>query len=232
LLKDLATVITNLFSAIPWLGPDLVEFIWGGSSVDEPTLNRFFSLHFLLPFILTALVVMHLIALHKDASNNPEGISSTTDRIRFHPYFTSKDLVGLFWYMLLLSILIFFKPLALGDSDNCIPANSLVTPATIVPEWYFLAFYAILRAIPNKLLGVLAMFSALLILIPLSLVNTYNIRSLRYRPVLNFLFWVFVFNFLFLIWLGAKPIAQPFTKLGQLATFYYFFYFILLIILG
>ncbi len=227
-----ATVITNLFSAIPWIGTDQVEFIWGGSSVDEPTLNRFFSLHFLLPFILAALVIKHLIALHKDASNNPEGISSITDRIRFHPYFTSKDLVGIFWYFLFFSILIFFFPHLLGDSDNSIPANSLVTPASIVPEWYFLAFYAILRSIPNKLLGVIAMFSALLILIPLSLIHTLNIRSMRYRPILNFLFWVFVFNFLFLIWLGAKPIAQPFTLLGQISTFLYFSYFLLLIFLG
>lgn len=227
-----ATVITNLFSAIPWLGPDLVEFIWGGSSVDEPTLNRFFSLHFLLPFILAALVIKHLIALHKDASNNPEGISSVTDRIRFHPYFTTKDLVGIFWYVLVFSVLIFFYPHLLGDSDNSIPANSLVTPASIVPEWYFLAFYAILRSIPNKLLGVVAMFSALLILIPLSLVHTYNIRSMSYRPVINGLFWIFVFNFILLIWLGAKPIAQPFTLIGQIATAIYFAFFIFLMVIG
>ena len=227
-----ATVITNLFSAIPWIGPDLVEFIWGGSSVDEPTLNRFFSLHFLLPFILAALVIMHLIALHKDASNNPEGISSILDRVRFHPYFTSKDLVGIFWYVLFFSVFIFFMPHVLGDADNSIPANSLVTPASIVPEWYFLPFYAILRSIPNKLLGVVAMFSALLILIPLSLVNTLNIRSLNYRPVFNFLYWIFVFNFFFLIWLGAKPIAQPFTLLGQIATVYYFSFFFIFMILG
>jgi quinol-cytochrome oxidoreductase complex cytochrome b subunit len=227
-----ATVITNLFSAIPWIGPDLVEFIWGGSSVDQPTLNRFFSLHFLLPFVLAAFIVMHLLALHKDASNNPEGISSSTDRIRFHPYFTVKDLVLMCWYVIALSTLTFFMPHLLGDSDNSIPANSLVTPASIVPEWYFLAFYAILRSIPNKLLGVLAMFSAMVILIPLSLFHTLNIRSNRYRPILNLLYWVFVFNFLFLIWLGAKPIADPYTLLGQIATVIYFAYFIILIALG
>jgi ubiquinol-cytochrome c reductase cytochrome b subunit len=154
----------------------------------------------LLPFILLALVVKHLIALHKDASNNPEGISSSTDRIRFHPYFTTKDLVGIFWYILFFSLFIFFYPNLLGDSDNSIPANSLVTPASIVPEWYFLPFYAILRSIPNKGLGVLAKGSALLILIPLSFIHTLNIRSLRYRPIINLLFWIFVFNFLFLIW--------------------------------
>ena len=227
-----ATVITNLFSAIPWIGQDQVEFIWGGPSVDNPTLNRFFSLHFLLPFILAALVLGHLIALHQHASNNPSGISSTTDRIRFHPYFTSKDLVGFFWYALILFFFVFFAPLVLGDSDNSIPANSLVTPAHIVPEWYFLPFYAILRSIPNKLLGVIAMFSALLILIPLSFIQTLNLRSNRYRPILNLLFWIFVFNFLFLLWLGAKPIAQPYTILSQLATMFYFLYFIILMILG
>jgi quinol-cytochrome oxidoreductase complex cytochrome b subunit len=175
---------------------------------------------------------MHLIALHKDASNNAEGISSVTDRIRFHPYLTIKDAVGIFWYFLFFSLFIFFFPHILGDSENSIPANSLVTPAAIVPEWYFLAFYAILRSIPNKLLGVIAMFSAKIILIPLSLMDTLNVRSLRYRPILQFLFWVFVMNFLFLIWLGAKPIAQPYTFLGQISTFIYFSYFIILILLG
>jgi quinol-cytochrome oxidoreductase complex cytochrome b subunit len=206
--------------------------IWGGMSVDNPTLNRFFALHFLLPFILAALVVMHLIALHQDGSNNPSGISSKTDRLRFHPYFTSKDLVGIFWYGLILFSLVFFAPTFLGDSDNSIPANSLVTPPHIVPEWYFLPFYCILRSIPNKLLGVIAMFSALIILIPLSFIHTLNLRSNRYRPVFNFLFWVFVFNFLFLLWLGAKPVAEPYTMLGQLATTFYFLYFILLMLIG
>ena len=172
------------------------------------------------------------MALHKDASNNPEGISSTTDRIRFHPYFTTKDLVGIFWYILVFSLLVFFMPHYLGDADNNIPANSLVTPASIVPEWYFQAFYAILRSIPDKLLGVIAMFSALLILIPLSFFHTLNIRSMRYRPILNLCYWIFVFNFAFLIWLGAKPIAQPFTLLGQIATAIYFGFFILMMILG
>lgn len=175
---------------------------------------------------------MHLIALHKDGSNNPEGFSSATDRIRFHPYFTVKDLVGFFWYFIIFALLVFFYPHILGDSDNSIPANSLVTPASIVPEWYFLPFYAILRSIPNKLLGVVAMISAILILVPLSLMHTLNIRSLRYRPLLNFLFWVFVFNFFFLIWLGAKPIAEPFTMLGQISTLIYFSYFLILIALG
>jgi ubiquinol-cytochrome c reductase cytochrome b subunit len=210
----------------------LVEFIWGGSSVDAPTLNRFFSFHFLLPFILVALMIKHLMALHKDASNNPEGISSINDRIKFHPYCTTKDLVGVFWYILALSALVFFKPHVLGDPDNNIPANALVTPSTIVPDWYFLPFYAILRSLPNKLKGVIAMFSALIILIPLSFFHTLNIRSNRYRPLLNLFFWIFAFNFLFLMWLGAKPIAQPFTLLGQLATLLYFSYFFTLMLIG
>jgi len=172
------------------------------------------------------------MALHVNASNNPEGISSTSDRIRFYPYFIVKDLVGIFWFVLFLSIFVFFAPHYLGDPENSNPANALVTPPAIVPEWYFLGFYAILRSIPNKLLGVIAMFSALLILIPLSLVQTLNIRSNRYRPLLRGLFWIFVFNFLFLVWLGQKSIALPYTLLGQIATFIYFSYFIILMLIG
>ena len=227
-----AVVITNLFSAFPFVGGDQVEFIWGGSSVDHPTLNRFFSLHFLLPFIQAAAVVLHLIALHQNASNNPEGISSTSDRIRFFPYFIVKDLITIFWFVFFLSCFVFFAPNALGDAENSVPANPLVTPAAIVPEWYFLPFYCILRSIPNKLLGVIAMFSALLILIPLSLVQTQNIRSNRYRPILQILFWIFVFNFFFLLWQGQKHIAMPYVFLGQVATTIYFLYFILLMFQG
>lgn len=227
-----ATVITNLFSAIPWVGTELVVLIWGGDSVDNPTLNRFFALHYLLPFILAALVIMHLIALHINGSSNPEGLPSSTDRIRFHPYFTTKDLVGFFWFILFLSYFVFFDPHILGHPDASAPANPLVTPASIVPEWYFLPFYAILRSIPDKLFGVIAMFAAILILIPLSLFGTLNIRSLRYRPIAHFCFWIFVFNFLFLLWLGAKPIAEPYTLMGQISTFIYFLYFIVLIMIG
>lgn len=191
-----ATVITNLLSVIPWLGHDFVGFIWGGFSVDNPTLNRFFSLHYLLPFILLALVCMHLMALHQFASNNPDGISSTSDRVRFHPYYTTKDMVGFIWFAILLSAFVFYAPNYMGHPDNSIPANSLVTPHSIVPEWYFLAFYAILRAIPNKTMGVVAMFGSLLILLLLPLTNKLTIRSNRYRPVYNLLFWIFAMNFL------------------------------------
>jgi quinol-cytochrome oxidoreductase complex cytochrome b subunit len=227
-----ATVITNLFSAIPWIGSDLVLLIWGGDSVDNPTLNRFFALHYLLPFILAAFIILHIIALHINGSNNPEGLPSQTDRIRFHPYFTSKDLVGFFWLILFLSYFVFFDPNLLGHPDSCVPANPLVTPPSIVPEWYFLPFYAILRSIPNKLFGVIAMFSSLLILIPLSLFSSINLRSLRYRPISLFFFWVFVFNFLFLLWLGSKPIADPYTILGQISTLFYFSYFFFLMLIG
>lgn len=172
------------------------------------------------------------MALHVNASNNPNGITSTSDRIRFHPYFTSKDLVGLFWYALILFSLVFFAPNILGDSDNAIPANPLVTPASIVPEWYFLPFYAILRSIPDKLFGVVAMGAALFILIPLSFIGTLNIRSNRYRPILSLFFWIFAANFLFLIWLGACHVEAPFILLGQISTFIYFSYFIILMLIG
>lgn len=227
-----SVVITNLFSAIPWIGNSIVALLWGGFAVGNPTLNRFFSLHYLLPFLLAALVLMHLIALHQNASNNPDGFSSTSDRIRFHPYYTSKDLVGFFSFFLILSFFIFFFPNYLGHPDNNVPANPLVTPLSIVPEFYLLPFYAILRAIPSKLGGVLAMIGALLILIPLSFFHNVGIRSLRYRPLLQILFWFFAFNFLFLLWLGAKPIHEPFISLGQLSTSFYFLYFFTLMLLG
>jgi len=222
-----ACVITNLLGVLPG-GEDLVYFIWGSWSVDNATLNRFFSLHYLLPFILCALVALHLLSLHQNASNNPEGISSLGDRIRFHPYYTSKDLVGFVIMIIILSILVFYYPNSLGHPDNSIPGNPLVTPHSIVPEWYYLPFYAILRAIPNKTLGVLALFSAILIMgfLPLS---KNNIRSNRYKPLFNILWVIFVLNFLFLIWLGAKPISEPYTTLSQISTFYYFMYVIILI---
>jgi ubiquinol-cytochrome c reductase cytochrome b subunit len=227
-----STVITNFFSTIPWIGPDLVLFLWGDFSVSNVTLNRFFSLHYLLPFVIAALGVMHLIALHEDASNNPEGISSKTDRIRFHPYLTIKDLVGFCWFAILIAIFIFYYPNYLGHPDNSIVANPMVTPKHIVPEWYYLPFYAILRSIPDKTGGVIAMACSLLILFPLPFLTSLNLRSNRYKPILNFFFWLFLINFLFLIWVGAKPVAEPYITLGQLSTFYYFFYFILLFIIG
>ena len=193
-----ATVITNLMSAIPWIGNDFVEFLWGGFSVGNPTLNRFFSLHYLLPFILAALVIMHLIALHEHGSNNPLGITSNVDRIRFHPYYTFKDLVGLFVFFFLFAYFVFFNPNFFGESDNYIPANPLVTPISIVPEFYLLPFYAILRSIPHKLLGVIGMVAAILILLATPFLDTSRIRSMQFRPIMKFFFWLFVANFLIL----------------------------------
>jgi ubiquinol-cytochrome c reductase cytochrome b subunit len=221
-----ATVITNFFSALGPLGPDLVKLIWGGFSVDNATLNRFFSLHYLLPFILAALAVLHLIALHQHGSNNPLGISSNSDKISFHPYYIFKDLVGFNWFFIILIILIFYYPNALGHPDNYIPANPLVTPTHIQPEWYFLAFYAILRSIPNKLGGVIAMFLSIVILFSLPITDFSYTRSSSFRPFNKILFWFFVFNFFLLIWIGAKPVAEPFLTIGFYSTCFYFLFFI------
>ncbi len=227
-----ATVITNLFSAIPWIGQDLVYFLWGGFSVDNATLNRFFSLHYLQPFVLAAQVVLHLYAQQLAGSNNPEGITSSSDKIRFHPYYTIKDLVGIFWLILGYSLLVFFYPYQQGHPDNSIPANPMVTPHSIVPEWYYQPFYAILRAIPDKMGGVIAMFSSILILLPLPFQTTLNLRTNRYRPILHVLFWIFVANMLILFWVGAKPVDEPYITIGQISTVIYFSYFIILFILG
>lgn len=225
-----ATVITNLISAIPWIGQDIVEFIWGGFSVNNATLNRFFALHYLLPFILVALVLMHLIALHDTAgSSNPLGVSGNYDRITFAPYYLFKDLITIFILIFVLSLFVFFMPNVLGDSDNYIMANPMQTPAAIVPEWYLLPFYAILRSIPNKLLGVIAMFSAILAIMLLPVTDLGRSKGLQFRPLSKFAFWVFVVNFLILMKLGACHVETPFIELGQLSTALYFSYFILIV---
>ena len=225
-----ATVITNLISAIPWIGQDIVEFIWGGFSVNNATLNRFFALHYLLPFILVALVLMHLIALHDTAgSSNPLGVSGNYDRITFAPYYLFKDLITIFIFIFALSIFVFFMPNVLGDSDNYIMANPMQTPAAIVPEWYLLPFYAILRSIPNKLLGVIAMFSAILAIMLLPVTDLGRSKGLQFRPLSKFAFWVFVVNFLILMKLGACHVETPFIELGQLSTALYFGYFVLIV---
>jgi len=224
-----ATVITNLISAIPWIGQDIVEFIWGGFSVNNATLNRFFALHFVLPFVLIALILMHLIALHDTAgSSNPLGISANYDRIPFAPYYLFKDLITIFIFFFVLSLFVFFMPNVLGDSDNYIMANPMQTPAAIVPEWYLLPFYAILRSIPNKLLGVIAMFSALLIIATLPIIDLGKSKGLQFRPLSKLFFWVFVVNFIILMILGAKHVESPFIELGQISTVLYFGYFIII----
>jgi len=224
-----ATVITNLLSAIPFFGQDIVELIWGGFSVSNATLNRFFSLHYLLPFLLAALVVAHLIALHVHGSNNPNGVSSNGDRYAMHPYFVFKDLVTIFFFFLVLSIIVFFYPNLLGHSDNYIPANPMSTPASIVPEWYLLPFYAILRSIPNKLLGVLAMFGSLLILLILPLVDFSRIRGNQFRPAMKLAFWFFVVNFFILMWIGSQHPESPYLEIGQFSTAFYFVWFLFIV---
>jgi ubiquinol-cytochrome c reductase cytochrome b subunit len=225
-----ATVITNLISAIPWIGQDIVEFIWGGFSVNNATLNRFFALHFVLPFILAALVLMHLISLHDTAgSSNPLGVSGNYDRVSFSPYYTFKDLITIFIFIVILSVFVFYMPNVLGDSENYIMANPMQTPPAIVPEWYLLPFYAILRSIPNKLLGVIAMFSAILAIMLLPITDLGRSKGLQSKPLSKLAFWVFVVNFLILMKLGACHVESPFIELGQVSTAFYFSYFIIII---
>lgn len=224
-----ATVITNLLSAIPVFGKDIVELIWGGFSVSNATLNRFFSLHYLLPFLLAALSVAHLIALHEHGSNNPNGVTSNGDRYAMHPYFIFKDLVTIFAFFLVLSVLVFFYPNLLGHSDNYIPADPMVTPASIVPEWYLLPYYAILRSIPNKLLGVLAMFGSLLILLVLPFTDLSRIRGNSFRPAMKLAFWFFVVDFFILMWIGSQHPTEPYVTIGQAATALYFAWFLIIV---
>ena len=225
-----ATVITNLMSAIPWVGQDIVEFIWGGFSVNNATLNRFFALHFVLPFVLAALALMHLIALHDSAgSGNPLGVSGNYDRLPFAPYFIFKDLITIFLFIVVLSVFVFFMPNVLGDSENYVMANPMQTPPAIVPEWYLLPFYAILRSIPNKLLGVIAMFSAILALLTLPFADLGKLRGIQFKPLNKTIFFLFVANLLLLLVLGAKHVESPFIEIGQLSTFFYFFFFIVLV---
>jgi ubiquinol-cytochrome c reductase cytochrome b subunit len=225
-----ATVITNLMSAIPWIGQDIVEFIWGGFSVNNATLNRFFALHFVLPFVLAALALMHLIALHDSAgSGNPLGVSGNYDRLPFHPYYIFKDLITIFLFIIVLSIFVFFMPNILGDSENYVMANPMQTPPAIVPEWYLLPFYAILRSIPNKLLGVIAMFAAIVALLIMPFSDLSKLRGIPFRPLSKITFYIFVANFLILMQLGAKHVESPFIEFGQISTGLYFLYFILII---
>lgn len=203
--------------------------IWGGFSVSNATLNRFFSLHYLLPFLLSALALAHVIVLHVHGSNNPNGVTSNGDRFAMHPYFVFKDLVTILFFFLVLSVIVFFYPNLMGHSDNYIPANPMVTPASIVPEWYLLPYYAVLRSIPNKLLGVIAMFGSLLIFLVLPLTDVSRIRGATFRPAMKVAFWFFVVDFLILFWIGGQHPVTPYVEIGQVATVFYFSWFLVIV---
>jgi ubiquinol-cytochrome c reductase cytochrome b subunit len=224
-----ATVITNMLSAIPWIGQDFVQFVWGGFSVNNATLNRFFSLHYLLPFVLAALAIMHLMTLHVHGSSNPLGVSSNADKLPMHPYYLFKDLVTIFLFFLVLALFVFYMPNALGHSDNYIPANPMQTPPSIVPEWYLLPYYAILRSIPNKLLGVVGMLGSLLILLAMPILDTSRVRGSQFRPLMRFAFWAFVTDFFLLMYLGSQHAEEPYITVGAIATAVYFGWFIVVV---
>ncbi len=225
-----ATVITNLFSAIPLIGQNIVTFLWGGFTVGNPTLNRFYALHYLLPFVILAVVLLHLIALHRFGSNNPLGIEmkGPQDTLPFHPYFTIKDLFGLAVFLLIYSFFVFYAPNFLGSTDNYIPANPMQTPNHIVPEWYLLPYYAILRSVPNKLLGVIMAFGAIFLLFLVPWLDSSPVRSARFRPVYKWVFWLLVIDVIALGWVGANPPEGLVVTVGQIATLYYFVHFLIL----
>nr|YP_010305218.1 cytochrome b [Philonthus spinipes]ULT46835.1 cytochrome b [Philonthus spinipes] len=222
-----ATVITNLVSAIPYLGTDIVQWLWGGFAVDNATLTRFFALHFLLPFIVAAMVIIHLFFLHQTGSNNPMGINSNIDKTPFHPYFSFKDLFGFIIMLMALTILTLTNPYLLGDPDNFIPANPLVTPVHIQPEWYFLFAYAILRSIPNKLGGVIALVLSIAILLIMPFINDKKMLSTQFYPINKILFWSLLSTVILLTWIGARPVEDPYILTGQILTIIYFLYYFL-----
>nr|AAU20564.1 cytochrome b [Plethodon petraeus] len=227
-----ATVITNLLSAIPYMGNTLVLWIWGGFSVDQATLSRFFVFHFILPFLIMGTTIMHLLFLHETGSNNPTGLNSSPDKIPFHPYFSYKDLLGLMMTLLTLTLLSLLIPNFLSDPENFSPANPLITPPHIQPEWYFLFAYAILRSIPNKLGGVLALLLSILILFIIPTLHTSKHQSLVFRPLTQTLFWTLVLDMLLLTWIGSQPVETPFIEIGQITSALYFFLFLLLPLSG
>nr|YP_214783.1 cytochrome b [Ambystoma tigrinum]AAT49222.1 cytochrome b [Ambystoma tigrinum] len=224
-----ATVITNLLSAIPYMGDTLVQWIWGGFSVDKATLTRFFAFHFLFPFLIAGTSIIHLLFLHETGSNNPTGVASNQDKISFHPYFSYKDALGFLLMFILLMFLSLFSPNLLGDPENFSPANPLITPPHIQPEWYFLFAYAILRSIPNKLGGVIALLMSILILMLIPMLHTSKQRSMMFRPLTQIMFWILVANTMILTWIGGQPVEPPFIEIGQISSILYFSLFIIII---
>lgn len=222
-----ATVITSLVTVIPVAGQPIVEWLWGGYTVNNPTLNRFFSIHFCLPFVIAGLTLIHLALLHKEGSNTPIGSDTGVDDIPFYPYFFSKDLFAFFCFLFVFSVFVFYFPNVLNHPDNCIPADPYKTPAHVVPEWYFLPFYAILRSIPHKAGGIAAMGGSIAVLFLIPFVNSSEIRNTTYRPIFKIFFWLLVADFVVLMWLGQKPVKDTYVTAGQLTTLYYFFFFLI-----
>nr|YP_010233599.1 cytochrome b [Pleurosigma inscriptura]QSZ78216.1 cytochrome b [Pleurosigma inscriptura] len=220
-----ATVITSLVTVIPVAGQPIVEWLWGGYTVNNPTLNRFFSIHFTLPFVIAGLTLIHLALLHKEGSSNPIGSDTGVDDIPFYPYFFAKDLFAFFCFLFVFAFFVFYFPNVLNHPDNCIPADPLKTPAHVVPEWYFLPFYAILRSIPHKAGGIAAMGGSIIVLFLLPFIYSSEIRNTTYRPIFKFFYWLFVTDFIMLMWLGQKPVKDTYVIAGQIATVYYFLFF-------
>ena len=224
-----ATVITNMVTAIPFGGQTIVEWLWGGFTVNAPTLRRFYTVHFLLPFIIAGVTLIHLALLHKDGSNSPIGSDTGVDDVPFYPYYFAKDLFAFTCFILFFGVFVFFFPNLLNHPDNCIPADPMETPKHLVPEWYFLPFYAILRSIPHKAAGIVAMGGAILILLVIPYTYTGYIRNTTYRPLFKVFYWLLVADFITLMWVGQAPITDPFILLGQVASVYYFSFFIFII---